>query len=559
MAELQVIQGKNSFEISKVGAGAKENYFRVYEKAVEVGDNDTTLDVKFWGASDGAYMYWDSSADTLKFVGASGIDLEGTIGLTISGTNYFTVESTATNGIVMSGTFTNGIDFGGEYTNAINIDGTCTAAIRIDLSDDLSSSATYNKSIYSTQILSGEDSSDGGGLQGIRSDTNNSTYDNSWQVSLQGRATATGTATVGDTIGCYAAVKTVGALTDVSSGTGSMCAFKGDVSDSPGSAWDANVHGIMIGYASQINYGGKTSLFFGYTHGTAHCDYGLLIDNYSPNMAAGIYLTETSGSSPDMTSGIKIDTTCDVGIDLDLEYAGGDINKYGLHIDILQTDETSGSYGSRGNIQAIKSVVNLTEQIDDAYGVRGDVNIDLAGTDELNQCAGVLGVLDIANSNVVSQGGAGTLNAGLFILDIGTGTTVEQKVHALHVQSRVKSNIAGVTNGILVDIDCSSTNYTDYGISIVSMSTNQTAAMRIYSNSQALPVGLLLHGDSSVLSGTITAAIEVKGTGSFVFDFDDAENGWVDATTTQYSTTAAGHILVKMQDGGTAYINCWEA
>ena len=129
----------------------------------------------------------------------------------------------------------------------------------------------------------------------------------------------------------------------------------------------------------------------------------------------------------------------------------------------------------------------------------------------------------------------------------------------LEIRPRIRANVAGETSAIRININCTAANYVDYGLNIVSMSTNQTAAMRVYSNSQALPVGLLLHGDSSSLSGTITAAIEVKGTGSFVFDFDDAENGWVDATTTKYSTTAAGHILVKMQDGGTAYINCWEA
>ncbi len=205
-----------------------------------------------------------------------------------------------------------GIDMGGTFsTAAILIDGTCAIGISLDLEYDLSSSADYPKSIFSVQTLTGEDGSDGGGMQGIRSDTDNATYDHSWQVSLQGRATATGAATVGDTIGVYAAIKTVGALTRNATTT-SLCAFKGDVSDSPGSSFNANVHGIMIGYASQISYGGKTSLFFGYTHGTAHCDYGLLIDNYSPNMVAGIYLTETTVSpyTPVMTTAISIDAAC---------------------------------------------------------------------------------------------------------------------------------------------------------------------------------------------------------------------------------------------------------
>jgi len=243
-----------------------------------VGDGDITIgidgtgyDVQFFGDTPGSYMLWDQSEDQLAFVGGTGIDL--------------------------------------------------------DLEYDLSATATYAKSIYSVQTLTGEDGSDAGGLQGIRSDTNNSTYDNLWQVSLQGRATATGTAKVGDTIGCYASIKTVGALTRQNT-TDSLVAFKGDVSDSPGSAWNANVHGVMIGYASQINYGGQTSCFFGYTHSTAYCDYGLMLKNLSPNMSSFIYLLNEASTAAvttaihidnddTMTNAFKIDGTISILMDLD--------------------------------------------------------------------------------------------------------------------------------------------------------------------------------------------------------------------------------------------------
>jgi cytoskeletal protein CcmA (bactofilin family) len=42
-----------------------------------VGVNDTGYDVKFFGATSGAYMLWDESADDLVLAGAAGIDLAG--------------------------------------------------------------------------------------------------------------------------------------------------------------------------------------------------------------------------------------------------------------------------------------------------------------------------------------------------------------------------------------------------------------------------------------------------------------------------------------------------
>jgi carbon monoxide dehydrogenase subunit G len=56
---------------------------------VTVGVNDTGYDVKFFGATSGAYMLWDESADDLKLVGAAGftvagdIDVDGTTNLDV--------------------------------------------------------------------------------------------------------------------------------------------------------------------------------------------------------------------------------------------------------------------------------------------------------------------------------------------------------------------------------------------------------------------------------------------------------------------------------------------
>ena len=65
-------------------AGALSN-----QGTVTVGVDDTGYDVKFFGATSGAYMLWDESADDLKLVGAAGftvagdIDIDGTANLDV--------------------------------------------------------------------------------------------------------------------------------------------------------------------------------------------------------------------------------------------------------------------------------------------------------------------------------------------------------------------------------------------------------------------------------------------------------------------------------------------
>ena len=49
------------------------------DNTVTVGVDDTGYDVKFFGATSGAYMLWDESADDLKLVGAAGLTVAGNI------------------------------------------------------------------------------------------------------------------------------------------------------------------------------------------------------------------------------------------------------------------------------------------------------------------------------------------------------------------------------------------------------------------------------------------------------------------------------------------------
>lgn len=49
------------------------------DSTVTVGVDDTGYDVKFFGATSGAYMLWDESADDLVLAGAAGLDVAGDI------------------------------------------------------------------------------------------------------------------------------------------------------------------------------------------------------------------------------------------------------------------------------------------------------------------------------------------------------------------------------------------------------------------------------------------------------------------------------------------------
>ena len=58
-----------------------------HKGTLTVGVDDTGHDVKFFGATSGAYMLWDESADDLILAGASGLSLSGTGNLTVASGN----------------------------------------------------------------------------------------------------------------------------------------------------------------------------------------------------------------------------------------------------------------------------------------------------------------------------------------------------------------------------------------------------------------------------------------------------------------------------------------
>jgi len=80
-----------------------------HKGTLTVGVDDTGHDVKFFGATSGAYMLWDESADDLILAGASGLAISGTGSLTVaSGDVGLGTNSPSTN-LHISGT-TSGVD-----------------------------------------------------------------------------------------------------------------------------------------------------------------------------------------------------------------------------------------------------------------------------------------------------------------------------------------------------------------------------------------------------------------------------------------------------------------
>ena len=62
----KVVKAGTNTEVLTIGSGVS-----TFSQQITVGVNDTGHDVKFFGASAGAYMEWDESADQLRIMGAS--------------------------------------------------------------------------------------------------------------------------------------------------------------------------------------------------------------------------------------------------------------------------------------------------------------------------------------------------------------------------------------------------------------------------------------------------------------------------------------------------------
>jgi len=222
-------------------------------------------------------------------------------------------------------------------------------------------------------------------------------------------------------------------------------------------------------------------------------------------------------------------------------YIFGDVNRIDTSAD------------STGYIHVGYNYLSVGHALANGYATRSR----LAITDdcELGEQVACLATMEIGAHTL---SGAGDLRAGLFELNIAAGAVVATEAHCVEIRPLVAENVAGITSGIRVNINCSSPNYVDFGIDIRSMSSQQTAAMRILATpaSDALPVGIHIEGQSSTTS-TITHAISLVGTITNALHFNETDGSQAALTMGTYNSgydqTPIASIKIDM-NGTAGYI-----
>jgi cytoskeletal protein CcmA (bactofilin family) len=115
------------------------------------GVNDTGYDVKFFGATSGAYMLWDESADDLKLVGAAGLTVAGNID--VDGTTN--LDAVDIDGAVqIDGIVQVGVD-GTGYDVKLFGDASGSYALWDQSSDDLILAGAAGLSVAGGSVLTG--------------------------------------------------------------------------------------------------------------------------------------------------------------------------------------------------------------------------------------------------------------------------------------------------------------------------------------------------------------------------------------------------------------------
>jgi hypothetical protein len=104
-----------------------------FNGAINVGVDDTGYDVKFFGATAGAYMLWDESADDLILGGAAGLSVNSTA--LVTGVLTTTAATVHTGGITMPdnarATFGTGSDFQLYHDGSNNVIGVTTGNLYV--------------------------------------------------------------------------------------------------------------------------------------------------------------------------------------------------------------------------------------------------------------------------------------------------------------------------------------------------------------------------------------------------------------------------------------------
>ena len=173
---------------------------------VTVGVDDTGHDVKFFGATSGAYMLWDESADDLKLVGAAGftvagdIDVDGTTNLDVVDIDG-AVDMATTLAVAGNVDFNGDLDVDGTTNlDVVDIDGAVNIATTALVTGVLTTTATQVATggiTSGSDIISDTDSTDSLGSTGVR-------WLKGWFDTLTAGTLTIGSGSIDDTSGSLA-------------------------------------------------------------------------------------------------------------------------------------------------------------------------------------------------------------------------------------------------------------------------------------------------------------------------------------------------------------------
>ena len=92
--DVTITHSANALTIS--GGATSITGAATFTNTVTVGVDDTGQDVKFFGATSGAYMMWDQATDDLKLAGGAGLVQSGSGANTLTGATSITGDSAYT-------------------------------------------------------------------------------------------------------------------------------------------------------------------------------------------------------------------------------------------------------------------------------------------------------------------------------------------------------------------------------------------------------------------------------------------------------------------------------
>jgi len=119
-----------------------------------VGVDDTGHDVQFFGATSGAHLLWDESADTLKMVGGAKIDAQGTVTVGVDDTGYDVKFFGATTGKYML--WDESADTLAVVGTAITLNGTAVGDASVGTANTWTADQTFNDNVKVTLGTGGD-------------------------------------------------------------------------------------------------------------------------------------------------------------------------------------------------------------------------------------------------------------------------------------------------------------------------------------------------------------------------------------------------------------------